>query len=138
MIWKTFFLKNHTQNVVEKLLPDPQNWGYLWINSLKFYSVEDYQNIFKLSCRPLAFDSYEAFWKEKQRSGTSFPASFFAWFLKKNISLVYSFCLVVFTSWDIGQYVYCNCFWRHKSSRFFCMPKKSRQKFKYLENKKSF
>ena len=36
-------LKNHTQKVVEKLLPDPflkdQNWAYLWINSLKFYTV---------------------------------------------------------------------------------------------------
>ena len=41
--WETFFLKNHTQNVVEKLFPDPflknQNWAYLWINSLKFYTV---------------------------------------------------------------------------------------------------
>ena len=39
-IWsvnKTFFLKNHTQNMVEKLFPDP--WAYLWINTLKFYTV---------------------------------------------------------------------------------------------------
>ena len=40
---ETFFLKNHTQNVVEKLFPDPvlvyQNWAYLWVNSLKFYTV---------------------------------------------------------------------------------------------------
>ena len=36
-------LKNHTQNAVEKLFPDPflknQNWVYLWIISLKFYEV---------------------------------------------------------------------------------------------------
>ena len=37
------FLKNHTQNVVEELVPDAflknQNWAYIWINSLKFYIV---------------------------------------------------------------------------------------------------
>ena len=40
---ETFSLKNHTQNVMEKLAPDPslknQNWAYLWINSLRFYTV---------------------------------------------------------------------------------------------------
>ena len=44
--WKMFFLKNHTQNVMEKLFPDPvlknQNWAYLWMNSLKFYIVYFY------------------------------------------------------------------------------------------------
>ena len=38
-----FFLKNHTENVVEKLFPDlflqNQNWAYLWINSLKSYTA---------------------------------------------------------------------------------------------------
>ena len=33
-------LKNHTQNVKQKLFPDPylknQNCAYLWINSVKF------------------------------------------------------------------------------------------------------
>ena len=41
--WETFFLKIYTQNVVEKLFPDPflknQNGQFLWINSLKFYTV---------------------------------------------------------------------------------------------------
>ena len=41
--WRTFFLKNSTQNVVEELFPEPvlknYNWAYLWINSLKFYTV---------------------------------------------------------------------------------------------------
>ena len=51
---ETFFLKNHTQNVVEKLFSDPflkyQNWAYLWINSLKFYIVcFDYMTSFVLS-----------------------------------------------------------------------------------------
>ena len=37
------FLKNHTKNVVEKLVTDPflknWNWAYIWINSLTFYAV---------------------------------------------------------------------------------------------------
>ena len=41
--WETFSLKNRTQNVLEKLVPDPflknKNWAYLWINSWKFYTV---------------------------------------------------------------------------------------------------
>ena len=45
------------------------------------YQVEDYWNILKLNCRPLAFISCEAFLK-KQRSATSPPASFSAWFLQ--------------------------------------------------------
>ena len=36
---RNILLKNHTQNVVEKLFLDPflkiRNWVYLWINSLK-------------------------------------------------------------------------------------------------------
>ena len=32
----------------------------------------------KLSCRPLAFTSYQAFSKNKKRSETSLPVSFFA------------------------------------------------------------
>ena len=41
--WETFFLKIYAQNVVEKLSPDSflksQHLAYLWINSLKFYTV---------------------------------------------------------------------------------------------------
>ena len=109
--------------------------------------VEDYQNILKLSSRPLTFTSFEVFVKSKKRSGTSFPASFSAWLLRKNIFLVTFYylikfhCLVAFTLWDIAQYVYCNCLltrlWRHKflkltlsflSSRFFFIVKTSGHK----------
>ena len=38
-----FFKKKHIQDVVEKLFPDSflknKNRGYLWISSLKFYTV---------------------------------------------------------------------------------------------------
>ena len=40
---KNIFLKIHAQNVMERLVPDPflkrSNWAYIWINSLKFYTV---------------------------------------------------------------------------------------------------
>ena len=120
---------------VETLFPDPflkdQTWVYLWIDSLRFYTVsffvcqvEDYQNILKLSCRPLAFTSYKAFLKNKKRSGTSLPASFSLHGFWRKIFLVLLFyltkfqCLAAFASWDIGQYVYCNSLvtrlWRNK------------------------
>ena len=85
--------------------------------------VEDYWNILKLSCRPLVFTSYKAYLKSKTRSGTNLPVSFSACVFKKNISLVIFYfltkchCLVAFTSWVIGQDIYCNCLltrlWRH-------------------------
>ena len=43
MTREIFFLKNRGQTKVEKLVLDPflknQNDTYLWINSLKFYTV---------------------------------------------------------------------------------------------------
>ena len=119
-------MKNHTQNVLEKLFADPylknQNWAYLWINGLKFIPfeffvcrVEGYRIILKVSCRSLGFTLYKAFSENKKRSGISLRTSFSEGFLKKNVSLVIFYqltkfhCLVVFTLWDIGQYLYDNC-----------------------------
>ena len=74
-----------------------------------------YQKWLKLSCRSLAFTSSKVFLKNKKRSGTSLPALFSAWVLKKKVEFFFVIffyltkfqCLVAFTSWDIGQYVYC-------------------------------
>ena len=96
---RNIFLKNNSQNVVEKLFPDPflksQNWAYFWINNFKvLYSfffnvcqVEGYQNILKLSCTSLAFTSYEAFLQNKKRSGTRLPVSFSKWYFSCSILL---------------------------------------------------
>ena len=57
----------------------------------------------------------KGFFKNKKRPGTSFPASLSGWFSNKNVYLVIFneltklHFVVAFTSWDIGQYVYCNC-----------------------------
>ena len=102
--------------------------------------------ILKLSSRLLVFTSYQAFFKKnKKRSKTSFHAIFSRWFLKKNIfcvifyQLTKFYFLVAFSSWDNAQHLYCISFltrlWRHK---FFYIIKKLRQKFWYIENKKTF
>ena len=128
-------MKHHKQNVVEKVVPVPflknWNWAYLWINNLKFYTVYFYcipswglSKYIETKLQTTYFCSYKAFLKNKKRSGTSISDSILAWFLKKNIYLVLFYwlikfnCLVAFTPWDIGKYMYCNCLltrlWRHK------------------------
>ena len=70
-----FFKKNHTQNVVEKPFPNPflknQNRAYLWITYVQVVfiacQVQGYRSILKLSCWPLAFTSYKAFFKKKTK-----------------------------------------------------------------------
>ena len=49
-----------------------------YLNVFVVSQVEDYQYILKQSCRPPAFTSCKAFLKNKERSGTSLPASFSA------------------------------------------------------------
>ena len=64
--------------MVEKLVPEPflknQNCPYLWINSLKIFSLflfyaraGDYQNVLKLRRWSLAFISYKRFLKKTKR-----------------------------------------------------------------------
>ena len=75
--------------------------SYLGITVLNFIhfvliyvQIKGYLNILKLRCRPLAFTSYKAFLKNQKKSGTSFPVSFSAWFLKKNMSHVIFYFIV--------------------------------------------
>ena len=100
-----------------------QSWAYLLIKSLKIYTI-------CISCIPswglwkyieiklqiTCYYLYKAFFlKKKKRSGTSLPASFSGLFLKRNIFFIMFLemtkfhCLVAFISWNMGQYVYCNC-----------------------------
>ena len=68
---------------------------------------------------PLAFTLYKDLLKNKKRSVTIFPASFSAWFLRKNIPHVIFYqltkfhCPNAFTSRDVRQYMCCN---------FICLP----------------
>ena len=77
---------------------------------------------------------YAQFWFFKKGSGNSFSTTFCEWFFKKNVFQVMFYqptkfhCLIAFTSWDIGQYVYCKCLlsrlWRQ---RFWNQPDLSNQ-----------
>ena len=55
--------------------------------------VEDCWNILTLSWKPLAFTSNKVFLNNKVGYGTSLPALFLTWFLKKKIYRVMFYCL---------------------------------------------
>ena len=93
-----FSLKNHSQNVVEKLLPNPflKNQNQYISESIAkslmqfvyiVCQVESCQNILKLSYRPLAFTLCKAFLKNQKRSRTGLPSSFCYILLTGQISL---------------------------------------------------
>ena len=115
-----------SQNVVEKLfsgsfLKNYQNWAYLLINSLKFYTVCFYcmpkwgiSKYIEIKLQATCFHLIQIFCNKKMRSTASISASLSAWYFKRNTFLIIFYylskfyCLVPFTSWDIGQYMYCN------------------------------
>ena len=72
--------RNYSQTLFKKTKIEHSS-GYL-ASSFRVcfiaYQIESYQNILTLSCRPLTFNSYKAFFKNKNRSGTSLAASFSA------------------------------------------------------------
>ena len=98
-----------------RLFSENVNWPCLWINGHSFiqfvfiiWQFEGNRNILNLSCRPLAFTSNKVFLKKnKERPGTSLPASFSAISFEEKCFSCY--ILVVFILWDIWQYVYWNC-----------------------------
>ena len=131
---KNIFLEKSYTKCCEETIPRPfftksnlsislDQYSKVYIFCFFVCQVEYYRKWLKLSCRSLALTSNKASLKKK-KPGTSLLASYSAWFLKKHISLVMFFyltkfqCLVAFTSWDIGQYVYCNSLlsrlWRNK------------------------
>ena len=122
-------------NVVEKLFPDifliNQNWAYLWGHIVKFYKFcfnclpsWGLSGSIKIKLQSICFYLKLNIFKKQKWPWISLLASFSAWFLKKNISLVIFYyltkfqCPVAFTLWDIGDYIYWNCLltslWRQK------------------------
>ena len=91
---------------------------FYFFNSVGFYRMPSWRlsKYIEIKLQITCFYLIKSFFKRnKERSETSFPGSFYAWFLKINISPVIFYyltkfhCLVAFTSWDIGQYMYCDC-----------------------------
>ena len=117
---------------------------------LLYIQVESYQNILKLSCRPLAFTSRKAFKRQKQVWNYSPCLIFWMTFEEKYLfcyKLTKFHCLVPFTSWNIEQGTVCQpgcgdinfeISFTFPIQPFSTWPKKSRQKLEYLENKKNF
>ena len=85
-----FFEKSYAkcQKLVSDTFVKNQNWAYLWINSLKCFTV--FLLYVKQRCWPLALIlclwPYVNLSKNKNRSETRLSASSSVWFLKKNIS----------------------------------------------------
>ena len=132
MSYETLFLKNHTQNVVVKLVPDPslkkENWAYLWINSLKFctvciYCIQSWRlskyNETKLQTACLYLILSFFFLKKKWSSCLVFCIIFeekdFPWYTLINCP---SFIVWLLLFCEILGNVYCKCFltrlWRHE------------------------
>ena len=74
-----FLQKSYTKYGTET---SPRPFSEKSLDQLQFIFIlsqaEGYQNISKLGCIPLAFTSFEAFLKNKRRSGTSAPTLFSA------------------------------------------------------------
>ena len=106
---KHFSWKIQTQNVVEKLFPDPflkyRGWAYRWISRsfMQFVpvvcQVEGYRNMLKLSCRSLAFTSYKASLKNKKCLELVFLPRFLYECRRKIFLLLYSINWPNFNIW---------------------------------------
>ena len=127
------------------------SFNIIWIALNLVYNKE------KLESIRLLIHRYTQFWFFREGCGNSFSTTFYVWFFKKNVShiILYSLvkfhCLIAFISWNIGLY---NCIAIISFpgcdvinfeinlicliKPFFYKTKNSRQKFKYLENEKSF
>ena len=165
--WETFFLKNHAQDVVDKLFSYPflknQKSASSWIDSLKFYTVRFYcmagwglSKYIETKLQTICFYLILSFFKKNKRGlGTSLPAAFFHDFWRNLFPVLNSINRQNFTVWlslflkilgNMCIVILCQpgCDVKFKlnfyfqSRRFFCMTKKSRQKLEYLQHKKSF
>ena len=142
--------------MVEKLVSNPfmksLNWAYLQINSVKFYTasfhcvsswglLQYFETKLQTTCKGLILSFFE---KQKKRSGIS---CLIFWIVFKENVYFFMFyyltklnCLVQFTLWDIGQYMYYNSLlirlWYHKFQKAI-FSKWSESQDKKLNNLKA-
>ena len=118
---ETFFLKIHTQNVVEKLVQDPYmtnwNWAYLWINSLKFCIICFYRipswgllGYIEANLQSACFYLILSFFKKWKKSLELVSLPYFLYiFLRKIFLCLYSINWPNFIAWlSLPQEVLCN------------------------------
>ena len=151
-IVQIFFSKKHTQHLVEKLVLDSflknQNWAYLWINSLNFYTVCFYcrskSRTTKIFLPHFNFYLIQSFFKTKRGLKLFSLPHFLYEFWKKIFLKLHSgnwwnwIVWFILLTLDTELYVYCNgllpsswhIFWNLAllSSRFPTWPKKSGRK----------
>ena len=144
---------------MEILFPEPflknQNWAYLWINSLKFYSFCFYckpswglSKYAETKLQTICFYLMQTLKKIKKRSETGLPGSFSAWLLKKSfpyyILLTKFHFLIAFTFWYwvagvlqmfVNQVAMSEIL---KLTLYSYMTKTPKNRFKYFENEKIF
>ena len=71
MWWRNYF-KTFFEKIKNEHISGTITWRFTQFFFFIGCQVEGYGNIMKLSCRPLAFTTYDAFFKKnKKRSGTS-------------------------------------------------------------------
>ena len=152
-------LKNHTSNVAEQLFPDSflknQNWVYLWINNLKFYTICFYCMLIWGVLKCSAFILYICFFLKKRGLELVSLPYFLHGLWWKIFLLLYSinwsnfivwlplicemfssmcFAIVCCPGCDVINFKINLVF---LIELFFYMTKKSRQNLRYLENEKS-
>ena len=121
--------------MVKKQVPEGflknYNWAYLWINSLKFYTVSFYcmqswgpSKYIETKLQTTCFYLLLSFSKEQKEVSKQSSCPIFCIIFEKK----YFSCYVLLidqvslpgclSSWEIGKYVYCNCLltrlWRHE------------------------
>ena len=121
-----FFFKNHAQNEAVRLVPDLFLffWKALYkikANSLHLVSITFHSPQLRKQLKQTVYNfriltqGYTQFWFLRKGPGNSFSITLCMWYFRKNVSHVILFestkihCLIAFTSWDTGKYVYCNC-----------------------------
>ena len=148
-----FSLKNRTQNVVEKLVPESfiknQNWAYIWINSLKCYKVCFYcmsksrsPKIYEKEVSDQLYLLYIRLFKNKTKQKEVYGTiiliwpSFIAW-LSLLLEIMGTMCLVIIfcpvcgvINFEIER--------RFLIKAFIYLTKKSGQRYVYLKTEKSF
>ena len=101
-----FFFKNHQENKTRRLVPGLFLFFKKALYEIKASGLQLSFNRFWQSSTWI--QRYSQFRFFRKSAGNSFSNTIsdaiFCYYMTK------FHCLIAFTSWDVGQYVYCNCF----------------------------
>ena len=128
-------IENNTRSIfLEKIMLKiwNHNWKYFWINSLKTYTV---RFVCPRQVLTTWFYLIWSFFETQKEICNYYSCLIFCMIFEENVSRVMLYYvikfhrLIVFTSWEIGQYVYCNylvnilwCINSENNLRFLAKP----------------